>query len=299
MSSSKQATTSERLRHAFSSGTVVAPGAHSPLIARIVERLGFDTVYLGGYMTAAQLGTIEPTLTLTEQVTIADQIVRSVDLPVIVDADAGFGDVLHVGKTVREFERAGVAAIHIEDQVYPKRVGYHRGENHLVTRDEFVAKLDAALSARSNPDFQIIARVDARDAVGGSFSEAVERAHLALNAGVDAIMPMLHTHPDEMRMFHEAVPDTPLVHLSGFNEGRSVDECVADGFNVILYPLSSLISAVSAVHATYSHLKQTGSVATTTADDSRVIDLIEDLLLIDEFHAYEKQASGFTATQTS
>lgn len=299
MSPSKEVSPRDRLRHAFSSGTVIAPGAHSPLVARIVERLGFEAVYLGGYMTAAQLATIEPTLTLTEQVEVAAQIVRSVDLPVIVDADAGFGDVLHVGKTVREFERAGVAAIHIEDQVFPKRVGYHRGENHLVGRGEFVAKLDAALSGRSSSDFLIIARIDARDAVGGSFAEAVARAHLALDAGVDAIMPMLHTHPDEMGRFREAVPDTPLVHLSGFNEGRSVEECVADGFNVILYPLSSLISAVAAVEMTYSQLKETGRVATTIAHDRRVIELIEDLLLIDEYHRYEKQPAGVAATQTS
>lgn len=298
MSSSKHSVR-QRLHEAFSSGTVVAPGAHSPLVARIVERLGFEAVYLGGYMTAAQLATIEPTLTLTEQVEVAAQIVRSVDLPVIVDADAGFGDVLHVGKTVREFERAGVAAIHIEDQVYPKRVGYHRGENHLVDRDEFVAKLDAALSARSSSDFLIIARIDARDAVGGSFEEAVARAQLALEAGVDAIMPMLHTHADEMAKFHEAVPDTPLVHLSGFNEGRSVDECVSDGFNVILYPLSALISAVTAVEATYSRLKETGRVDSSTTHDSRVIDFIEDLLRIDEYHRYEKEAAGMRSPQKS
>lgn len=298
MSSSNPVGARERLRHAFSSGTVVAPGAHSPLVARIVEQLGFEAVYLGGYMTAAQLATIEPILTLTEQVQVAAQIVKSVDLPVIVDADAGFGDVLHVGKTVREFENAGVAAIHIEDQVYPKRVGYHRGENHLVSREEFVVKLQAALSARRSPDFLIIARIDARDAVGGSFAEAVARAKLALDAGVDAVMPMLHTHADEMAMFHEAVPGTPLVHLSGFNEGRSVEECLDDGFNVILYPLTSLISAVAAVEATYSQLKETGRVDTTTVHDTRVITLIEDLLLIDKYHRYEKQAASVRATQT-
>ena len=147
--------------------TIVAPGAYDPLSARVVQALGFAAVYTGGYMTGAHTSITEPLLTLTEQVEVAQKVARAVDLPVLTDAGAGYGDPLHVMRCVREFEAAGIAGIHIEDQVYPKRASYHKGLEHIVPMPEFVERMTYALKARRDPDFLIIGRTDAFSAVEG------------------------------------------------------------------------------------------------------------------------------------
>ena len=155
--------------------TIAAPGAYDPLSARVVQALGFAAVYTGGYMTGAHTSITEPLLTLTEQVEVAQKVAHAVDLPVITDAGAGYGDPLHVMRCVREFEAAGIAGIHIEDQVYPKRASYHKGLEHIVPLQEFVERMSYALKARRDPDFLIIGRTDAFSAVEGSREELVRR----------------------------------------------------------------------------------------------------------------------------
>src|SRR5262245_42743583 len=118
--------------------TIAAPGAYDRLSARVVQALGFTAVYTGGYMTGAHTSISELLLTLTEQVDVAQKVARAVDLPVLTDAGAGYGDPLHVMRCVREFEAAGIAGIHIEDQVYPKRASYHRGLEHIVPMQDLV-----------------------------------------------------------------------------------------------------------------------------------------------------------------
>ena len=147
--------------------TIAAPGAYDPLSARVVQALGFAAVYTGGYMTGAHTSITEPLLTLTEQVEVAQKVAHAVDLPVITDAGAGYGDPLHVMRCVREFEAAGIAGIHIEDQVYPKRASYHKGLEHIVPLQEFVERMSYALKARRDPDFLIIGRTDAFSASKG------------------------------------------------------------------------------------------------------------------------------------
>lgn len=129
--------------------TVVAPGAYDPISGRVVQALGFPAVYTGGYITGAHTTITEPLLTLTEQVEVARKVVQAVTLPVLSDAGAGYGDPLHVMRCVREFEAAGIAGIHIEDQVYPKRASYHhKGLEHIVPLEEFRERLTYALRAR-------------------------------------------------------------------------------------------------------------------------------------------------------
>ena len=140
--------------------TIVAPGAYDPMSARVVQSLGFDTVYVGGYMSGAHLAVTEPLMTLTEQVEVAERVAKSVPLPVVCDAGAGYGDPVHTMHTVRTFERAGICGIHIEDQVFPKRASYHAGLEHVIPIDEFLEKMQYALEARSDPDFLIIGRTD-------------------------------------------------------------------------------------------------------------------------------------------
>ncbi|GEP58050.1 isocitrate lyase/PEP mutase family protein [Reyranella soli] len=162
---------------------IVAPGAIDCITGRAIARAGFSAVYMTGAGTSATLGYPDYGLiTMTEMVGNAARIVNSIDIPLISDSDTGFGNELNVFRTVQEFERAGVAAIHIEDQVFPKKCG-HLENKELVSREDFIAKIRAAAAARKSKDFTIIARTDSRAVV--SLDEAVERANAALANGAD------------------------------------------------------------------------------------------------------------------
>ena len=166
-------------------GMIVAPGAYDCITARLIERAGFETVYMTGAGTAARFGYPDfGLITMSEMVMNAGQIAAAVDLPVIADADTGYGNELNVVRTVREYEKAGVAGIHIEDQGFPKKCG-HLDDKEIVPREDWLAKIRAAASARRDPDFTIIARTDSRAVAG--FDEAVARGNAALAAGADII----------------------------------------------------------------------------------------------------------------
>ena len=169
--------------------TVVAPGAYDAMGARIVQSLGFPAIYTGGYMSGAHLAVTEPLMTMTEQVEVAKRVAAGADLPVICDAGAGYGDPVHTMHAVRTYENAGLAGMHIEDQVFPKRASYHKGLEHVIPMDEFLEKMRYALQARRDPDFVIIGRTDAFSAVEGSMDEAVRRGCALRDLGVDAVMP--------------------------------------------------------------------------------------------------------------
>ncbi len=178
------------LKRKLQSGeTIVAPGAYDPMSARLVQSLGFGTIYTGGYMTGAHLAVTEPLMTLTEQVEVAARVAQAVSLPVICDADAGYGDPVHAMHTVRTFEHSGGAGIQIEDQVFPKRASYHAVLEHVIPLDEFLEKMKYALQARTDPDFLIIGRTDAASAVEGDMEEAIRRGNALKELGVDVVMP--------------------------------------------------------------------------------------------------------------
>src|SRR6266478_1267813 len=164
-------------------GMVVAPGAYDCITAKLIERAGFDAVYMTGAGTAATLGYPDFGLvTMSEMVANAGRIAIAVELPVIADADTGYGNELNTFRAVREFERSGVAGIHIEDQEFPKKCGHLEGKQ-IIPREDWLAKIRAATAARRDQDFTIIARTDARAVVG--FDEAVARVNEALAAGAD------------------------------------------------------------------------------------------------------------------
>src|SRR5438094_1306873 len=164
-------------------GMVVAPGAYDCITARLIERAGFETVYMTGAGTAATLGYPDfGIVTMSEMVANAGRIAAAIALPIIADADTGYGNELNVVRTVREYETAGVAGIHIEDQGFPKKCG-HLEDKEIVPREDWLAKIRAAASARRSPDFLVIARTDSRAVAG--FDEAVARANAALAAGAD------------------------------------------------------------------------------------------------------------------
>jgi len=166
-------------------GMVVAPGAYDCITARLIERAGFDAVYMTGAGTAAMLGYPDFGLvTMSEMVANAGRIAAAVSLPVIADADTGYGNELNVVRTVRAYETAGVAGIHIEDQEFPKKCG-HLDDKRIVPREDWLAKIRAAASARRSADFTIIARTDSRAVAG--FDEAIARANAAIAAGADMV----------------------------------------------------------------------------------------------------------------
>ena len=172
---------------------MVAPSCFDPLSAKIIERLKFEACYLGGYSTGAHSGITEPLLGLTDMTNLARAVANAVNIPLIVDADSGFGDPSSIPRTVREFERAGVAGIHIEDQVFPKRFHYHKYSVqkpkrtvHVIPMEEMLSKLRIAVNARENPDFVIIARTDAFASEGAE--EAFERCKAYYRVGADLIM---------------------------------------------------------------------------------------------------------------
>src|ERR1700675_1634747 len=162
---------------------VVAPGAYECIGARVIEQAGFGAVYMTGAGTAATLGYPDyGLLTMSEMADNAGRIAASVDVPVIADADTGYGNELNTTRTIREYERRGVAGLHIEDQGFPKKCG-HLDNKAIISLDEYLAKIRAAVAAKRDPDFFIIARTDSRAVLG--FEEAVRRANAALAAGAD------------------------------------------------------------------------------------------------------------------
>lgn len=276
-----------RLRAKLQRGdTIVAPGAYDPLSARVVQALDFAAVYTGGYMTGAHTSITEPLLTLTEQVEVAQKVARAVDLPVLTDAGAGYGDPLHVMRCVREFEAAGIAGIHIEDQVYPKRASYHKGLEHIVPMQEFVERMSYALKARRDPDFLIIGRTDAFSAVEGSRDELVRRGLALKDLGVDAVMPRGVRAREDLAFFREEVPGVPLLVIAGADD-ISVQEYADLGYQIIIYATTPAVVAANALLETYRHLKDTGLL---NIDARRVAELrrrVEELISLPEYYEVE------------
>jgi methylisocitrate lyase len=247
-----------RLRDAFKRQPIAIPGVFNALVAKIAERLGHAAVYLSGGALSAAYGVPDVgLLTLTEFVSEARTIARATKLPLLCDADTGFGEALSVERTVQLFEEAGVAGIHLEDQELPKRCGHLSGKS-LVGAESMAAKIRAAIAVRRNADFVIIARTDARGVFG--MDEAIRRAKLYLDAGADAIFPEALETPDEFAAFASAVPAPLLANNTEF--GRSpnltVEAFGALGYAMVLFPLTAFRAALKSAYDTLADLKTLG-----------------------------------------
>ncbi len=252
---------------------LIAPGAYDALSARLVEQAGFDVCYMTGSGVAnSQLG--QPDLGLTSMTEMAAQAARmcsAMGLPLIADADTGYGGVLNVRRTVQEYERAGVAALHIEDQVFPKRCGHFAGKA-VISQEEMVGKIRAALAARMDPDLVIIARTDSRAVEG--FEAALRRAHAYEEAGADALFVEAPQSVEEIRIIASSfrVPLVANMVEGGATPLLSDGELEALGFRVVLHAGSLLRSAVLAIQETLQHLRAEGS---TLAIEDRMISFDE------------------------
>jgi methylisocitrate lyase len=247
-----------RLREAWTDQPIVIPGAFNPLVARIAECMGFRAAYLSGAALSASAGVPDVgLLSLTEFVEAARGLAEATTLPILCDADTGFGEALNVERTVKQFEAAGAAGIHLEDQVLPKRCGHLSGK-HIVTAQEMAAKIRAAVAARRDPDFVILARTDARSVTG--FDDAVARAKLYLDAGADGIFPEALESADEFAAFAKAVPAPLLANMTEFGRSPLLDfQALASmGYRMVLYPVTALRAALRAVQETFADILQKG-----------------------------------------
>jgi methylisocitrate lyase len=247
-----------RLRDVWQRQPIAIPGVFNALVAKMAERLGHHAVYLSGGALSAAYGVPDVgLLTLTEFVNEARTIARATTLPLLCDADTGFGEALNVERTVQLFEQAGVAGIHLEDQVLPKRCGHLSGKG-LVSADVMAAKIRAAVAARRDADFVIIARTDARGVHG--FDDAVSRANRYREAGADAIFPEALETPDEFAAFAKAV-DAPLLANNtefGRSPNLTVEAYGSLGYCMVLFPLTAFRAALKSARDTLADLKTLG-----------------------------------------
>jgi methylisocitrate lyase len=248
----------KRLRAAWTKQPIMLPGVFNALVARMAERLGFEAIYLSGGALSAGNGVPDVgLLTLTEFVDAARTVSQSVSLPLVCDADTGFGEVLNVERTVRLFEDAGVAGIHLEDQVLPKRCGHLSGKQ-VVPAEAMAAKVRAAVAARRDPDFVIIARTDARGVT--DFDDAVHRARLYVAAGADAVFPEALESKAEFAAFADAVPVPLLANNTEFGRSPNLDfkELADLGYRMVLYPLTAFRAALRSAQDTLTDLMKAG-----------------------------------------
>ena len=256
MSKSKR----KRLRELIAKGAVLLPGVPNAAIARQTERTGFDAVYISGAgMANATAGVPDiGLLTLTEVADLAGYIAKAVKIPAIVDADTGFGGAENVARTICELERAGLAGCHIEDQEFPKRCGHLVGKS-IVDIEEMVGKIKAAIHARRDLDFMIIARTDARAVEG--FDRAVERAGEYIAAGADAIFPEALQSPEEFRDFAKEIDAPLLANMTEFGKSPllSFHDLMELGYRVVIFPMSAFRVAMKASERFLRALRESGT----------------------------------------
>jgi len=236
------------------------PGVPNAAMARQVEQLSFDAVYVSGAgMANATAGVPDiGLLTLTEVADLAGYIAKAVEIPAIVDADTGFGGAENVARTIRELESAGLAGCHIEDQEFPKRCGHLSGKS-IVELEEMVGKIKAATGARRDPDFMVIARTDARAVEG--FDQAVERAGEYIAAGADAIFPEALQSLEEFRDFAKEIDAPLLANMTEFGKSPllSFHDLMELGYRMVIFPMSAFRVAMKASEKFLRALKQSGT----------------------------------------
>ncbi len=270
-------------------GSLAFPGVFDTLSARIAQRAGFPMGFVSGYSVAAtSIG--EPDLgllTQTEMIDRARRICMSVTIPIIVDADTGYGNVLNVHRTIRELIAAGAAGCFLEDQVWPKKCGHMRGKR-VIGREEYVQKIRAAVDARGSRDFFIVARTDALAVLG--MDEAVARVQAAREAGAHASFIEAPTSIDELKAIGQRSPAPNVANM--IEGGRTPvlprDQLAELGFQLILYPLTGLFAAARAVDSLYRELKQVG---TTRGDSGRLFTFAEfnELIGVEEKYALNER----------
>lgn len=281
-----------RLRELLASEEMlVVPGAYDALSARIIAQAGFPAVYMTGFGTAASvLGQPDVgLLTMSEMVSrVAALADVTGDIPLIADADTGYGNPINVRRTVREYERAGVAALHIEDQIWPKKCG-HMERKQVIPMDEMAQKVRAAVDARQDPDLVIIVRTDANAVYG--LEDALKRGQAYYEAGADMLFIEAPRSIEELRAIKQTFSDVPLL-FNWADGGKTpmlpLDEIRALGFKLVIFPVSTLFAATHAMLSLLGELKQ-GKTPTAFHEQMVNFSQFTDLIGLPAINALERQ----------
>jgi methylisocitrate lyase len=249
-----------RLRELIANGAIMLPGVPNASVARQVERVGFDAVYVSGAGMANSTAGVPDIglLTLPEVAQLAGYIARAVKIPAVVDADTGFGGLENVARTIRDLEAAGLAGCHIEDQEFPKRCGHLAGKS-LIDVEDMTEKIKAAVAARGDPDFMIIARTDARAVE--DFGRTVDRAQRYIEAGADAIFPEALQNAEEFRSFANRIEVPLLANMTEFGKSPllSFTELTECGYRMVIFPQSAFRVSMKATQKLLRALKESGT----------------------------------------
>jgi methylisocitrate lyase len=285
------------LRAALATGELLRfPGAFNPLSAKLIQEKGFEGVYISGAVLSAELGLPDIGLTtLTEVAQRAGQIARMSDLPAIVDADTGFGEPMNVARTVQTLEDAGVAGLHIEDQVNPKRCGHLDGKA-VVDSDTAIKRIRAAVDARRDPNLLIMARTDIR-AVDG-LQVAITRAKELVDAGADAIFPEAMKDLSEFEAVRNAVDVPILANMTEFGKSElfTTTQLAGIGVNIVIYPVTLLRSAMGAAERTLDAMLADGTQQAVVGEMQTRARLYE-LLDYEAYNSFDSSVFNFTLGQ--
>lgn len=284
-------------RERLASGELLRfPGAFNPLSARLIQQKGFEGVYISGAVLAADLGLPDIGLTtLTEVAGRGQQIARMTDLPALIDADTGFGEPMNVARTVQTLEDAGVAGMHIEDQINPKRCGHLDGKA-VVDADTAVKRIRAAVDARRDPGFLIMARTDIRAVEG--MDAAIDRAKALADAGADAIFPEAMRSLEEFEAIRRAVDVPILANMTEFGKSDlfSVDQLRDVGVNIVIWPVSLLRLAMGAASRALDTLTEEGHLTSRLGEMQHRADLY-DLVDYEGYSHFDQDVFTFQITR--
>lgn len=268
---------------------IAAPGAMDPLTARVIEAQGFSAVYLGGNAMGLHLGVGQPFVTLSETADSVRQVTAAISIPLIADAGAGFGNAAHAHRAARMLERAGAAAIHFDDQPYPKRARYHLGDGGLAPAAETAAKLAAAVAARRSADFLVFARTDALR-VTGSLDRTIERCHAYAEAGADGLM-ILDLSPEQLAEIRPRLPAIPVAwFVSPAMPAPRLSQMQEAGFDLAFFPFNTVAAVVDAVSSLWRALRETGAIAQSPERLAQLRRAVQDLIGMDVYWSLEDGA---------
>ena len=280
-------------REGLESGEILRfPGAHAPLVAMEIERQGFDGIYISGAALSADLGLPDIGLTtLSEVAQRGRQIARVTNLPAVIDIDTGFGEAMSAARTVQELEELGIAGCHLEDQVNPKRCG-HLDNKSLVPVDEMIRKIRAAADAKSDPNFILFARTDSRASEG--MDAAIDRAKAYVDAGSDAIFPEAMQDAAEFETFRKAIDVPMMANMTEFGKSPllSADTLADMGYNLVIYPVTTLRLAMGAIQQGLAEIAQTGTQSGLVQQMQTRAQLY-DLIRYEDYNRFDRDVFNF------
>ena len=280
-------------KKALQSGPILRfPGAHAPLVAMEIERQNFEGVYISGAALSADLGLPDIGLTtLSEVAQRGRQIARVTSLPAIIDIDTGFGEPMSAARSIQELEELGLAGCHLEDQVNPKRCG-HLDNKSLVSRDDMARKIMAAADAKRDPNFVLFARTDARASEG--MDSAIDRAKAYVDAGADAIFPEAMQGEKEFEIFRKAIDVPMMANMTEFGKSPllSAKQLEDIGYNLVIYPVTTLRLAMGAIRDGLAEVAKTGTQA-GVVDRMQTRSELYELIRYEDYNNYDQSVYNF------